>query len=81
MTTEIMTRWLCTEKAELTHWEKGFAYRVKFQAAKSEPFGKATPSGNSEMLIVPKEAADAFVPGLYYMARFYEDPDQKTPQY
>lgn len=79
--TDILTRWVCTEKAELTHYERGFAYRVKFSASKSEPFGKATPSANLEMLIVPKEAADVFVPGKFYLGTFRLDEDQKTPQY
>ena len=72
----VICRFRVNEKAELEHYEKGSAFRIKLQGAKSEPFGSATPSANVDMLIVPADAAAEFKVGRYYLARFDEDPNQ-----
>lgn len=74
--TPVLCRFRVNEKAEVEHWDKGHAFRVKLQGVKSEPFGPATPSANAEMLIVPKAAADQFEVGAYYLATFDRDPNQ-----
>ena len=72
----VLCRFRVTQKAELEHYEKGSAFQIKMQGAKSEPFGSATPAANCEMLIVPPEAADHFKVGKFYLVRFELDPDQ-----
>ena len=73
----VLCRFRVTEKSEVEHYQKGNAWRVKLNGAKSEPFGSATPSANCEMLIVPDVAADELKVGRYYLVRFDEDPDQE----
>lgn len=48
---------------------KVIARRVAFYPVQGEPFGKATPSGNVELLIVNPEAADYFeIEGEYLVS-------------
>lgn len=77
----VLCRFRVNEKSEVEHYEKGSAFRIKMQGAKSEPFGSATPSANCEMLIVPKEAASQFLVGKYYLVRFEIDENQEHPTY
>ncbi len=78
---KVICRFRVNEKAEVEHYAKGNAFRIKLQGAKSPPFGEATPSANCEMLIVPADAAAEFQVGKYYLATFELDADQEHPKY
>lgn len=73
----LRTRFRVTEKAELEHYEKGTAWRIKLQGVKAGVFGVATPAANLEMLIVPNKAAAELEVGKIYFADFSLDPDQR----
>ena len=68
---------MVSEKAEVQHYAKGHAFRIKLSGAKAAPFGDATPSANVEMLIVPEDAAAEFQVGKFYLATFDLDPVQE----
>ena len=72
----LRARFRVTEKAELEHYQKGNAWRVKLQGVKTGVFGDATPSANLDMLIVPEAAAAELQVGKIYLADFSLDPDQ-----
>ena len=77
----VIARFRVTQKAELEHYEKGNAWQVKLQGSKDPVFGKATPSANCEMLIVPDDAAAQLKVGRFYLVTFNEDPDQSALTY
>ena len=72
----VLCRFRVTEKAEVEHYSKGHAWRIKLYGSKAPPFGDATPSANVEMLIVPEHAAAEFQVGKIYLAKFDLDTDQ-----
>lgn len=75
---DVQCRFRVTQKAELEHFEKGSAFQIKMTGSKSPPFGHYTPAANVEMLIIPKESADHFHVGKFYLATFVMDPDQEA---
>lgn len=77
----VLCRFRVTSRAELEHYEKGTAFQIKLDGAKSEPFGSATPAAHCEMLIVPEEAAAEFKVGKFYLVTFELDPNQDPPKY
>ena len=77
----VRARFRVTEKSEVEHYEKGNAYRIKLQGSKDPVFGKATPSADLSMLIVPENAADEFKVGKFYLVDFNVDQDQTQPVY
>ncbi len=72
----VRAKFVVYEVAKRTHWEGGFAWNVKMNPVSAKEgegsiFGKATPSGNLEMLITSEEAARHFTPGFTYYIDIY----------
>jgi hypothetical protein len=68
----VRCRFKVIEKTELCTWYNcgDIPFKVKLSPVQGEPFGKATPSGSMEMLIINKEAADQLKVGNDYYVDF-----------